>query len=285
MNLGNRSYIQIKQSKANAAIGRCIYCDIHEPNVKLGREHIVPRSLGGNATLPKASCRKHEDVTKKIELYAARKMFQHVRLNLGLRMKQPPTHFKAVANFGKMGQPQNEFLVPISDHPGLLVLADFQAPKILQNPLLLRQKQGSIWFKVFEKPSKLKINIPNKASKFYHQIAVDYQAKLLAKIAFCLTISAVGLDSFNSQKIKEIICETGSDWTSFVGGTLEAEIEFEKGKVISALHRSVVFSRVINSAPYAVVQLQLFALYDTPIFTIVVGELTQAGFDKITAFK
>jgi hypothetical protein len=59
-------------TKRYPPVGRCIYCGV---SYDLREEHIVPFSLGGVLILPKASCRKCENITHRFEYTCARQVF------------------------------------------------------------------------------------------------------------------------------------------------------------------------------------------------------------------
>ena len=69
----------------------------------------------------------------------------------------------------------------------------------------------------------------------------------------------------------------------WVGGTTQEMIKFPPPSGQLVLHRVVLDTREIERVPYLLVQVQLFAYLDAPIFTVVVGKLTKAGMDKIFA--
>src|ERR1700723_614475 len=77
-------------------VGRCIYCGDDGSNDKLRSEHLVPFSLGGNAELLEASCRKCEDVTKRFEQHCARAIFGQFRVKSGVQTRNPKERPKAL---------------------------------------------------------------------------------------------------------------------------------------------------------------------------------------------
>lgn len=75
--------------------GRCIYCGIVSDN--LSDEHIVPKALGGQHVIRKASCKKCADITSKFERKIARDLWGDARIAFNApsyRKNNRPTHFK-----------------------------------------------------------------------------------------------------------------------------------------------------------------------------------------------
>ena len=116
------------QSKIYAPVGRCIYCGSDGGEDGLREEHIIPYSLGGNAKLPKASCRKCEKITSYLDGYLARKVFGHLRIHANTQTRNPkerPTSLSA--NIIIDGEEEiRDFSV--SDHPHFTVLPMLDKP-------------------------------------------------------------------------------------------------------------------------------------------------------------
>jgi 5-methylcytosine-specific restriction endonuclease McrA len=60
-----------------AAADKCIYCGALVSDGKLGDEHIIPTSFGGNLILPRASCRNCERITTKIKDHCLKGPLEH----------------------------------------------------------------------------------------------------------------------------------------------------------------------------------------------------------------
>ena len=75
------------QGRKYEPVGRCIYCGSDGHGRKLGDEHLMPYSLGGNAILPEASCAKCEGVTSYLDGYLANAIFGDYRLARGIQSR------------------------------------------------------------------------------------------------------------------------------------------------------------------------------------------------------
>lgn len=110
-------------------VGRCIYCPRTD---NLSDEHILAYSLGGDAVLPKASCPTCANVTKKIEEYCANQIFLDIRVHHHIHSRSPSrthltVHELADPTTGKL----DRHLIPVTNHPGWLVLPSFDPPGIV----------------------------------------------------------------------------------------------------------------------------------------------------------
>ena len=80
-------------SKGGPKIGKCIYCGAtvySERRQKLGREHVIPRKLGGELTVLEASCKKCEDIINhQVEHIVQNNDFYLLRHILGLPSSNP----------------------------------------------------------------------------------------------------------------------------------------------------------------------------------------------------
>src|SRR5947209_1494414 len=122
-------------------VGRCIYCGSDGGSDGLSDEHLIPYSLGGDAVLPKASCKACATETSKIELYLARHIFREFRSHIGApsRKKSLPATLMANVSVDEE-QDTREFLA--ADHPFSLRLPIWDYPGIM------RQAQPSVDFPV-----------------------------------------------------------------------------------------------------------------------------------------
>lgn len=82
-------YVDLSQPKTYPSVGECIYCrkTLLTTN-HLGREHLVPESLAGNALLLKASCRDCETLTSQIERFISKSMLDILRARTGIAGKK-----------------------------------------------------------------------------------------------------------------------------------------------------------------------------------------------------
>lgn|SRR5215213_8754930 len=115
-------------------IGECIYCGARRyssERVKLGREHVVPRGLGGQWTVLEASCKKCEGIinNEAENICQSRIMLGPLRYRLGLK-PSGLTHLPI--NISYDGYYSYETQIPIEKAPILLFLPVLAEPGLLR---------------------------------------------------------------------------------------------------------------------------------------------------------
>jgi hypothetical protein len=111
----------------------CIYCGKTEPQIKLTDEHIIPYSLGGHLVLPKASCGGCADITKTLEGYIGRQVFQDFRIEYNFPTRNPKERPTDLPVCTSVNDPENakSIFIPTKDYPGTLMLLHPEPPGIL----------------------------------------------------------------------------------------------------------------------------------------------------------
>jgi hypothetical protein len=262
-------------------VNACIYCG--DSASKLTDEHIIPFSLGGTAILPKASCLQCADVTKKLEGYAGRQIFQDVRVQHGLptrRPKERPTHFPVRQSFDPTPKEAQFRLVPTKDAPGVLALFNHEPAGILlgRTPNVVGRMQPFIR-EITDRDRIERLKDLNIAAKVYREIQPDLILRMIAKIALGFAAAAYGLKAFEPT-LQNVILRRDTNPYYWVGGTTPEMNEFPRARGPDTLHRVSGYMRQIESVPYLLFQLQLFSYLDAPTYTAVVGKLTQDGMDR-----
>lgn len=196
-------------------------------------------------------------------------------------MKQRPTHALMSHKPPSGDHLPDAMLVPVYDYPDFLALPQFGAPRLLGLP----GESGTQWFfcKVTDWETLREPGSAPKPNWAYRELEIDYLGRLLAKIAFCMAIVAFGVDGFDKREMRSVIKGTHSDWLQLVGGTSPEMNQFpaQVGKIV--LHKSVAYSQLVDKKLMGMIQMQLFSYVNAPIYTVVVGELNQAGVDKLNA--
>ena len=190
------------QGRKYDPVGRCIYCGSDGGSEGLTDEHIVPLSLGGDAVLRKASCRRCATITSQTELYLGRSIFHELRSHVGApsRRRTLPTSLSANISVGDQ-EITREFLA--ADQPFALMLPIWDWPGIM------RQVQPSAEFPVYNvraynfMPSTLRetLGLPEDAPDPLVHVAsgsIDNVrfARAIAKIAYCGAVAKYGAGGF-----------------------------------------------------------------------------------------
>jgi hypothetical protein len=89
-----------KRDEVSRYVGKCIYCG---STTNLSDEHVVPRGLGGEWVLKKASCQKCAGIISRFETDIIKDFFSLLRIKLDLptrRKKQRPKSFDFLITHG-----------------------------------------------------------------------------------------------------------------------------------------------------------------------------------------
>jgi hypothetical protein len=276
---------RLAANRKGDAVGRCIYCDAHGPKIKLTAEHIIAFSLGGTYVLPKASCLKCADATKRLEGYAGRHIFQDVRIEHGFPTRNPkerPTHLPLRKSIFPTPKDAPIRLLPTTAYSGALILTVHEPAGII-----LGKEPGA---RTEVRPFILPItdatrvaNLEKQGIPVYHyrEIKPDLILRLIAKIALGYAVASVGLDGFEPAAIRETILQRAVSPFYLVGGSTPAMIHLPNNAERPTPHKVMIFGYGIGRTVYVAAQIQLFAYLNAPIYTVIVGKMTQAGLDKL----
>lgn len=256
--------------KVYQPVWRCIYCGV-EPKYRgaLGKEHIIPKGLEGTLILPRASCRKCEDRTKKFEQECLQKMFREARSHLNIpakprRPKERPTELPI--GFAQKGSEKKTLWrnIPIENHPFAVLLPTFAVAGILEGKALTGNAtiQGA---QIYTEPGfwgKMRHLGANSAYTFF---PVGEFFQLLAKIGHSYATAEIGFGRFSPLLIDLIV---GDD------NNLGHHIGTEKlvaGKTNELHTLSLTSAQSPNGEELIVVNVRLFARLNTPTYHVVVG--------------
>lgn len=240
-------------------VGHCIYCGTTD---SLRREHIIAFGLHGNPALKKASCRRCEDVTKKIEGAVLRGPMRLVRVHRRLqsRTKHAGAPRTVVVSGVKDGL-DVELSIPIDEAPILLPLPIFGPPKIVTGDLTPGMDQaGVITISFGQKPHEVAQRFGLQALTI--KSAADYPysfARMIAKIAHCYAYATRLITCPEESKVVPAIL--GSDDIGRWVGMLDSSITAYPG----VLHRLEAH----RSNGLVFVNVQLFADSETPTYAAV----------------
>lgn len=256
-------------------VGRCIYCGTKQ---NLTREHIVPFGLGGERTLPEASCVPCSKVTGGVELRCLRDMFSPIRAKLGMRSRHKKVRQKKLALEVHFEGRYATHNLPIDDYPTIVGLFSFDLPRLLSGKL--PQIDGSR----LAAPGLYGLNIDVQsyiekyASKHgakgvsFGKINPGLFSRMLAKVAHAYAVAEYGLDGF-TPLLLDLILKGSDDASDLVGGELETPRSAIRPQETIDLHAIMLDEREIRGKLYLMATIQLFACLGAPTYYVVVGEL------------
>jgi hypothetical protein len=252
-------------------VRRCIYCGAFSKH--LGKEHILPFGLAGNALiLPRACCKTCESIITVFEQNCLRKILGPFRLRVGSPSRSPKdrpqtiplTHAKTF-----QGQifPTETTLVPVAEFP----LA-FIGLRMRTAGVLLREDATEtdkivdfVMWSRFNDAEVKKYTSPGAGIRI-GQIRPRSFGQLLAKIAYGWTVAEVGYGKFKSLVTPFILGKdpymnhwVGGDWD--IPAATDAAFEI-KGTAHQTRGRT-----------FLVVNIRLFPFFETPKYHVVVGEI------------
>ena len=189
-------------------VGMCIYCGSTEyepsqPGKRLGDEHTLPFSLGGNHVLPQASCRACERKINIFETACARMIFGPVRLHLGIQTRNPSQRPETLPMTLIMSDdPPVEKVVeiPVEECPVMIALVHFKMPR-----LLVPSTEGDRTVVASMIPSIEEVDRRRDAIAAQHgaisavmdqRVAQLELRRLIAKISHSIAVGHFGIDGF-----------------------------------------------------------------------------------------
>lgn len=273
--------LRINPSPPSPPVGRCIYCGTTRG--RLTREHVIPKMLGGNMTLPKASCDDCANITKRFEQHVGRRIFHDVRLKHGFRITERPSHLPVLESFEPSPESAPARLVPTKNAPGILSLLVPEPPGILTGRAEGSQVRSEFFFAQISdgmndtEEVRRQLGVPGL---IYREFQPALFGRFLAKVALGIGVQSCGVDGFNSQ-LGDVIIRGDRDPFHWVGGTTAEMSEMPDPTSGMVLHRVVAFGEEIGNIAHLVVQLQLLTYLATPIYTVVLGELFDEGADRL----
>jgi hypothetical protein len=247
--------------------GRCIYCGATRysgAEVRpLGDEHIIAEGLSGTLILPRASCRRCEKQTAKIEVNVLRGILWAPRTVMRLRTKRPkerPTSFPTMAQIGGQDVKIN---LPIEDYPTMLFFPRVGPPGILVGRPRDQADMRQMWM------YKMNLNAHSFAKYGIQSMAsavMDVQrvSQMFAKIAHCYATACYGIDGFTPLLLDHILGD-GKFPYHFLGGT---DDERSAGNVLHELSDELIEA---NGTVYLLARIRLFANLGAPTYVVVTG--------------
>lgn len=250
------------------SVGRCIYCG--STASPLTKEHVIPRCLQGNVTLPGASCRKCAQMTSEFERRFARDTHGPFRDYEGMigRKKGEVARKHLVRKIGLNGMVTTDS-VEARDHPALLLMPQFHSPippavlNILERGLI---PEPTLWGDVLNRDAVLKSQTGTRVGG----VLYDHMntLRVLAKIAHSFAVGDAGVYGFRPLLL-DLIAGRCSDPNQFFGSLPSL------AAVPTATLHDVRCERLeVNKTDnFLIVNLRLFAQYGAPGYRILVGAL------------
>jgi hypothetical protein len=169
-------------------MGLCIYCGATE---RLDDEHIIPFGLGGNAVLPKASCRGCAEVTSKFERTVLRGPLRPIRVALGIQSRRKHRGAPTILPLRvRRGGEWATLQLPFPEYPLVLDFFVFGTPGYADTSYTggLRVR-GSQTFSFGLRPEVVKARLGAEQISAPRQYAPTDFAKMTAKVGYAMAVA------------------------------------------------------------------------------------------------
>lgn len=243
-------------------VGRCIYC--RATNVGLGKEHTLPKSLGGGDTLvlQKASCPACSAITSEFERHVSRELLSAVRAKHKLPTKHKDKRPSELPLSVQRGKAREIINVPIGVYPALVPLLLFAPPAHIDKRTY--SSGISVVGSTLSGPPVQEIRDKLNVDGF--TVTVTFKgvdlARLIAKIAYGFAIRTFGPSIIDTSYVRPAILGQIDDVGRWVGCVSQ-----HPPPKTSNLHE--IKLSVTNDDIY--VYVRLFANYETPEYLVITG--------------
>lgn len=271
-----------KNIKVYNPVLTCIYCGVpHTPESPLGKEHIIPYSLGGRMVLPRASCTDCSKKTRDFETICARKMFGPLRIAMGLPTRNPSERPSTLSITELYGDGARVRYVDADDHPAIHFTIPQFAPSNLELglPSVLEFRGRVRAFHAWKIDVMDSMALPAAPIQVRSHLEMPSFCKLLCKIAHSF---AVGERGYKSHKwlLPDLIIGSSDNFSDYIGGLTELDLSEPlfivpskqdiKMQVSHTLRYESI--RVASGRHFLTVVFQFFADF-IPAYRIIVAEL------------
>jgi hypothetical protein len=215
-------YITPKPSWTFAPVWECIYCGAKGAGITLGKEHIIPFSLGGTWVLPRASCASCSAKTLEAERYCAHDLFGNFRVKLNLPTRHPKQRPSQLPYYVQFGNRMVRLVAPPSEHPTAIFFPLFDSPGILdfRAPDTRGPRDAFYWILAGDSETALVWRMRRLGGNVVAHYRYDHFkfGRMLAKIAHSFAIALFGLNAFQPF-LRDFILGKSNHMTYFIGST------------------------------------------------------------------
>lgn len=273
-------------SKRYAPVGRYIYCG--STKGKLSDEHIIPFGLqprGVDWFLPKASCARCADITKRFEGFCLTRMFGPLRARIGLKTRRKKQRARSVVDtvfvHPESGpfDPHNiqgryeDVSIAAAEFPLLAVGFQWPAPRLLRGLEPSAQSEGKLLVRYAEGELERHVGSEdNSPAMRLGTFNILHFQRMLAKIAHAYAIAEYGEQSFIPALTYLIRGQASTHASYYVGGLPDHAPRPIIPGVLHQMHRQ---DAGIGETRYLGISIQLFSPIGMPFYHVIVGQTAQ----------
>ncbi len=247
--------------------GRCIYCGIVSDD--LTDEHIVPRSLGGQHVIRKASCKQCAAITSKFERKVARDLWGDARLSFNspsYRKKSRPKHIKVPDTKSPHGTKE----IAVEEYPAAFVFYKMGKSGFFQG-LSEKEDVSSKWKLIAVDDSARRENYFKKYGEYptvqFRHVPQEF-GQMIAKIGYGQILSTFHPTEFSHICLPYILGKKSN--VSFVVGGGEEDVK-PIPEVGYSLDTKCIISKDFDRM-LLIAKVRLYADTHSPEYSVVVGE-------------
>lgn len=255
-------------------VNRCIYCGSTD---NLSDEHIIPYGLqprGGDWFLPKASCARCADITKRFEGLCLQGTLGPLRTKLNLKSRnKSKTSVETSINYREDGRIEKAN-VPIDDFPMVCIGFDWDAAGLLRHANPATEFSGT---QIVRYPAGEieKVIREGQAFKLGRVGQLEF-ARMLAKIAHSYAVAKFGEGAFEPL-LPHLILGHDANAPYLIGGDRSGSPLSSQ----SVLHDVYPQACDVNGVPHLLVGIRLFAFMGMPRYLVVVGKMRGSAVDRL----
>jgi hypothetical protein len=209
------------QGRTHPGFGCCIYCGSDGGADGLRDEHMMPYCLGGNAIIRRASCKACEAITSYLDGYLGRKVFYELRVHSDIQTRNPkerPAHLKATLQVAGELEVRS---FPAKEQPYAVALLIWDVPGVLVSHALTTEFPGEGKHFFYYVPESLQAELPQGQFLVNAASNTTTFARAIMKIAYCHTVTELGLTGFRRLVSPRIILGQYPYVAHFIGCKLE----------------------------------------------------------------
>jgi hypothetical protein len=276
-----RAYLPPMELRNIKSLGNCVYCGATSD---LSSEHVVPKGMGGNVTLPDGSCGTCRKITHEIETFCMRETLIQVRTQLGLNQHAHERPDSFPAKFTYSSGREETLPVSASNYPTMWVMPIYEYPRILGAlPPQPEQGVGVVLQAHMQEVNFHKLlalaNVQS-ISASTAGIRLDLFTRWIAKIGYCYAVACLGLDAVQNSPLTDIVRNGTGQINYRTGGLNDLKMgnppQFSLEPASNELFRVAMMSvSDLNEKPFIAVYVRPFPLLRGASYIAVVGENTQ----------
>lgn len=258
--------INDRDPAVRTSVNACVYCGNtryrEKDNRRLGDEHVVPESLGGNLILERAACEMCERRVNLFEQPILKSVLYAPRVHLGIRRKPRKRGEERMTVDATVNGKDIKLTLPLKRMPVMLFFVMMECPGLLIGRPSHFGAMNGAWVKPFlNNGPKLPPGLQSIASPALDTFKF---MQFLAKIAHCYAINVLG-DGFTPLLREIILSDPTTPNFDLIGGDSDSR------DPTNNLHEIGLGWQTCYGVDYAIVRLRMFSNLGAPTYRIIAG--------------